>query len=854
MRSPFTISLILLFLIPIAGNSQACPYWKQVDNIDDQNVFTVITTATNTQGETFVAGKVQVDAVIGNSYFDVTPTIKPYFIAKLDTNRNWVWIKQLITTDFSSPGGSTPFERPKILSISENNDLLVSGRFRDSVKYSIDTTLYASPTAGSTLNRYNAFIGSIDAQTGSLKYMAQLQSYSSFDVTSIAGDANGETFVSGLMAPVAGANDTLYTQNTKLDSMSGDSYLGKINTQGNWVWIQRLANNSVAPKLLIDNQDLWVSTLYKESFQFAGQTIPNTPYSYDLFLGRFAKSGNGLSYGRVVSQRIFGAQVHHLDIDDNGKLHTVVTGVGIFNLNGTHLLDNKVNHLSYTPASATWQFVNKLDFDNYIPTFKVDVDEKGSLTIGVQGIVEMDSFSVAAFNPQPRNFFGRYDSTGSWEWGGYIHPSGGSSPGIVELKATADAVYTTIECISNTVIGNFQSGQAASVLATLVVDSVLNLRNQADTILACRESFIPRPYFSSLGASSFKWSPSYGLDNDTIAYPTIDPGTDTRYTVEVTTNAGCTDTMSFLVERDSLPWYGPGINFTSSTGSFTFCEGDEITIGTSLPYLIHNWSNGETGSTITVNEPGSYYLVARTRDGCYSYDTVHIEPFGQIVADPPMLCHGDTLTLSVDNPDIDSFDWSTGEKSKTIDVYQPGVYSVTISNDTCSYTDEITIDYLNDTANADFTYWFKGFTTTFYPKSPGVDTAYWTFGDGNSSTQKIPTHTYTAVGNYNVCFTNIDICGYEETYCQTVYVDGLSEPELKAPPRLKLYPNPAADFITLSSPEIQEINLKVYDLRGQLMISRKLLRGNRWEIPVRDLPSGFYQVLAGGQSFRFIKR
>jgi outer membrane protein assembly factor BamB len=50
----------------------------------------------------------------------------------------------------------------------------------------------------------------------------------------------------------------------------------------------------------------------------------------------------------------------------------------------------------------------------------------------------------------------------------------------------------------------------------------------------------------------------------------------------------------------------------------------------------------------------------------------------------------------------------------------------------------------------------------------------WDFGDGNSSTEKSPSHTYTNVGSYNVTFTVIDCAGNQSsdtTLATIVYLD-----------------------------------------------------------------------------------
>ncbi len=106
---------------------------------------------------------------------------------------------------------------------------------------------------------------------------------------------------------------------------------------------------------------------------------------------------------------------------------------------------------------------------------------------------------------------------------------------------------------------------------------------------------------------------------------------------------------------------------------------------------------------------------------------------------------------------------------------QNGIYGVCLTittNDSCSQTlcDTVVIG-----CDALFGYSQQGSTVSFTDYSSGnIDTWYWNFDDGNSSTQQHPTHTYAIPGTYNVCLTaynSVDTTcsGY---YCATVVISG----------------------------------------------------------------------------------
>ena len=118
----------------------------------------------------------------------------------------------------------------------------------------------------------------------------------------------------------------------------------------------------------------------------------------------------------------------------------------------------------------------------------------------------------------------------------------------------------------------------------------------------------------------------------------------------------------------------------------------------------------------------------------------------------------------------------------------------------------------------------------------------WDFGDGNTSTQQNPLHTYASQGNYIVCLIVTDICG-ADTSCMAIGITSLSPGASIT--NLDIYPNPSNGLYTLSGTvnDKQDIEMVVTDLRG-LEVKRKIMSGNhaRFEqvIDLSDASAGVY--------------
>ncbi len=151
----------------------------------------------------------------------------------------------------------------------------------------------------------------------------------------------------------------------------------------------------------------------------------------------------------------------------------------------------------------------------------------------------------------------------------------------------------------------------------------------------------------------------------------------------------------------------------------------------------------------------------------------------------------------------------------------------------------------------------------------------WDFGDGNSSTQAYPSHTYAASGIYTVCLT---ISVYSptglacaDTFCHNLGVDSLGNIYYKTTgpgftlnvvdpatvgqqefevSNLNLFPNPANDEVFMSFASAPaSVKWQITDLKGSTLISGSESGSEKVRLDVSSLIKGVYliQVLADDQ-------
>ncbi|MCB9285097.1 MAG: T9SS type A sorting domain-containing protein [Lewinellaceae bacterium] len=115
----------------------------------------------------------------------------------------------------------------------------------------------------------------------------------------------------------------------------------------------------------------------------------------------------------------------------------------------------------------------------------------------------------------------------------------------------------------------------------------------------------------------------------------------------------------------------------------------------------------------------------------------------------------------------------------------------------------------------------------------------WNFGDGNTSAEQHPEHSYAESGTYEVCLTASNVCTSSEV-CMSVEVtvSGLSELQL---PTLKAYPNPVADMLTIEFEEqpSDPMQFNMFTMTGQL-VRTSLLQEKVSIVDLSEIEAGMY--------------
>ena len=154
------------------------------------------------------------------------------------------------------------------------------------------------------------------------------------------------------------------------------------------------------------------------------------------------------------------------------------------------------------------------------------------------------------------------------------------------------------------------------------------------------------------------------------------PGT---YQALVTTNAGCVDTTAIY----TVSVFADPDTSVAVSGALSFCNGSSVTL-TAASGQSYLWTTGDTTQSIISTQAGTYSALVTTVNGCVdttaTYTTsVFADPDTTVTVSGPLtFCSDASVTLTAAAGQ--SYVWSNGAATQSINVSQPGTYSATVAS------------------------------------------------------------------------------------------------------------------------------------------------------------------------------
>jgi hypothetical protein len=384
--------------------------------------------------------------------------------------------------------------------------------------------------------------------------------------------------------------------------------------------------------------------------------------------------------------------------------------------------------------------------------------------------------------------------------------------------------------------GNFMNAKFYSVATPVVA---------TNSFTYCQGATATALTATALSGNSLRWytQPTGGTYTTTAPVPsTTTAGTYTYYVSQANANNDESMRAAITVVVNALP----ATPVITASGSTTFCTGGSVDL-TSSASAGNVWSTNATTSTITVSTTGNYSVTVTDANGCSSASTpisvnVSNAPAPTISASSTQACSGDVVTVTASA--ADSYLWSSGETTQSIQVSATAAVYVTVTNaNACngvgqSATTNITFT-ATPTAAGSFT--SAGNVVTFTNTSTGATAYSWDFGDFTNSSAMAPAHAYAANGTYTVVLTAINGNCTSTTSFEISIEVGMEEATAL---NFMVYPNPATEQVLVAFENNSAGTLNITDATGRLVYSAQITEVGSVLLPVNvsELAAGSYTV------------
>lgn len=270
--------------------------WAKKAGGSDVDISTKIILGTGSS--LYITGRYKSSATFGSTTFSSSGG-SDIFIAKLDTNGNWLWAK-----DAGSAGTDSSWE----ITTDSSGNVYIAGN------------LGATGSSFGTINP--SFQGNYLAEINSSGVWQWVKSTGD-TVRDIAIDTSANIYVAGQLK-----NHTSITLGSTTLTRVGtfDAFWAKADTNGNWVWASSIgasSENTEVLGLIVDsNNNVYTTGRFNQNITFGSTTLTaNHPGStYDIFVAKMNSSGTWLSAQKAGGTSGFDEQGRDVKFH-NGKLY-----------------------------------------------------------------------------------------------------------------------------------------------------------------------------------------------------------------------------------------------------------------------------------------------------------------------------------------------------------------------------------------------------------------------------------------------------------------------------------------------------------------------------------------------------
>lgn len=452
----------------------------------------------------------------------------------------------------------------------------VSGTYLDSIFFDNDTLI------ADTEGKAKAFIYKLGYNGTSLWSRS---SYGDDDdaTGTVAQDNYGNIYLSGYYRSSDFRFDStaITVSNSLVNNGGSDLFIAKYNKSGNLLWLQGYGKTGSDYAIDIKENDgiLYFTGYYSDSLIINGDTLFNSNTSNkDLFLGTADSKGNLLKGVSLNGTGVFDDWGVSLEISDD--IHAFL--MGDFYSPSITIGENTLNN-SVSPNSSVF-------IAEYVPEYIASITEKKNITCG------KGTDGRLVVTP----YFGVSPYTYEWSHNGTLNDS-------VATGLSAGPYFVTItDALSSEAITSVELTEPDTFLFNPNITQVTSCSYSA-------EGAIDLNVTGGNGDNIYYWFESNGGSGVSLLEEDQTGLTTGQYCVTVTDKKGCTaDTIIYITGPDTIVFTGTTVTHINNIPVSQDGAVNIAVAGGTEPYASYTW----TGPNFT--DPGTKDISGLTEGGLYS--------------------------------------------------------------------------------------------------------------------------------------------------------------------------------------------------------------------------------------------
>tara|TARA_B100001989_G_scaffold9575_1_gene6227 strand:- start:433 stop:3105 length:2673 start_codon:yes stop_codon:yes gene_type:complete len=283
--------------------------------------------ATDSSSDIYISGYFSGTVTLGSTNLTSTGNID-IFVAKMDTNGNWLWAKK---------AGGTSSDSARNLKIGPGNTIYITGYYGGSATF-------GSTTLTSTGN-IDIFVAKMDSN-GNWLWAKHAGSSSVDESYELAVDNSGNAYIAGTLGNTGSSFGSI-------NPTFKGNYLAKINNSGIWQWVK--STGDTVKDLTVDSSaNIYVAgTILNQTSIKLGSTTLTRVGTYDAFWAKADTNGNWL-WAKSVGSVNGVTEALGITVDSNSNAYST----GRFNQNITF---GSTTLTANDPGSTYDIFVSKMD-------------------------------------------------------------------------------------------------------------------------------------------------------------------------------------------------------------------------------------------------------------------------------------------------------------------------------------------------------------------------------------------------------------------------------------------------------------------------------------------------------------